>query len=68
MNDLAYAIADALDITVMAAMDYLNEILRKAEDEEDEIIPLALDCLRAPLTLKKGREFCVPVHKPLDAI
>lgn len=31
------------------------------EDEEDEIIPLALDCLRAPLTLKKGREFCVPV-------
>ena len=37
MNDLAYAIADALDITVMAAMDYLNEILRKAEDEEDGI-------------------------------
>ena len=37
MNDLAYAIADALDITVMAAMNYLNEILRKAEDEEDEI-------------------------------
>lgn len=37
MNDLAYAIADALDITVMAAMDYLNDILRKAEDAEDEI-------------------------------
>ena len=37
MNDLAYAIADALDITVMAAMDYLNDILRKAVDEEDEI-------------------------------
>ena len=31
------------------------------EEEEDEIIPLALDCLRAPLTLKRGREFCVPV-------
>lgn len=31
------------------------------EDEEDEIIPLALDCLRAPLTLKRGREFVVPV-------
>ena len=31
------------------------------EDEEDEIIPLALDCLRAPLILKRGREFCVPV-------
>lgn len=37
MNDFAYAVADALDITVMAAMDYLNDILRKAEDEEDEI-------------------------------
>ena len=31
------------------------------EDEEDEIIPMALDCLRAPLVLKKGREFAVPV-------
>lgn len=38
MNDLAYVIADALDITVMAAMDYLNEILRKAEDEEEDEI------------------------------
>lgn len=31
------------------------------EEKEDEIIPLALNCLRAPLTLKRGREFCVPV-------
>ena len=37
INDLAYVIADALDITVMAAMDYLNDILRKTEDEEDAI-------------------------------
>lgn len=31
------------------------------EDEEDEIIPLALQCLRAPLVLKRDREFAVPV-------
>lgn len=31
------------------------------ENQEDEIIPLALECLRAPLTLKRGREFAVPV-------
>jgi hypothetical protein len=31
------------------------------EDEEDEIIPMALECLRAPLVLKRGREFAVPV-------
>jgi len=31
------------------------------EDEEDEIIPLALNCLRAPLVLKRDREFAVPV-------
>jgi DNA polymerase I len=31
------------------------------EDEEDEIIPLALDCLRVPLVLNRGREFAVPV-------
>jgi DNA polymerase-1 len=31
------------------------------EDEEDEIIPLALNCLRAPLILERDREFAVPV-------
>lgn len=31
------------------------------EDQEEKIIPLALECLRVPLTLKKGREFAVPV-------
>jgi DNA polymerase-1 len=31
------------------------------EDQEDKIIPLALECLKVPLTLKHGREFVVPV-------
>jgi DNA polymerase I-like protein with 3'-5' exonuclease and polymerase domains len=31
------------------------------EELEDEIIPLALDCLKVPLRLRHGREFVVPV-------
>jgi DNA polymerase I len=31
------------------------------ENQEEKIIPLALECLRVPLVLKKGREFAVPV-------
>lgn len=32
------------------------------EEKEDEIIPWALDALRAPLRLQGGREFCVPTE------
>ena len=32
------------------------------EKDEDEIVPLALNLLRAPITLKKGREFCIPLE------
>lgn len=32
------------------------------EEQEDEIIPWALQELRAPLTLRQGREFCVPTE------
>lgn len=31
------------------------------EEQEDEIIPMALEALRVPLQLKRGREFIVPV-------
>lgn len=31
------------------------------EEQEDEIIPMALEALRVPLQLKRGREFVVPV-------
>jgi DNA polymerase-1 len=32
------------------------------EEEEDEIVPWALENLRAPIVLAKGREFCVPTE------
>lgn len=31
------------------------------EDREEEIIPMALECLKAPLVLKRDRQFVVPV-------
>lgn len=35
------------------------------EEQENEIIPWALEALRAPLILAKGREFCVPTEAKL---
>lgn len=32
------------------------------EEQEDEIIPWALEALRAPIRLQGGREFCVPTE------
>lgn len=32
------------------------------EELEDEIVPWALQALRAPITLAKGRDFCVPTE------
>lgn len=31
------------------------------EEEEERIVPMALECLRVPLRLNRGREFVVPV-------
>lgn len=36
-------------------------LIQYPEDREDEILPQAIKLLRAPLSLARGREFCVPV-------
>lgn len=37
-------------------------LIQYPEEEEDEIIPWALQALRVPLVLARGREFCVPTE------
>lgn len=37
-------------------------LLQYREEEEDEIIPWALEALRVPMVLAKGRDFCVPTE------